>query len=619
MRLNYSDLISLALIISCSTPLCAQSNLQKQEPQPVFKANARAVVVDVVVTNGKGEPVNALPQQNFRIKEDGKPQAIDFFEEHAARILPPGAIPQMPAMPANVYTDVPPVPQSDSVNVVLLDSLNTSQQDQVYVHKQIKEFFEKMAPGTRVAIFMLGSELRFVQGFTSDSSLLLAAINSRRNASPERDWSLRLPQDDMESAQLTSMMMQSGASGLGSSMAIEAILEAQEKYDEIQLGNRIAMTLEALDYLARYLGGVPGRKNLIWFSSSFPVSIFPTYGQKDENTALRVHLSQMKKTADLLTLARVAVYPVGAQGVMTEHVIDADSAGTGYSPLGPAHVGNSGGGSDTIPEGSPMAEYRFDASRRADTITSMEQLAATTGGKPFFNTNDLNVAMEQAIQDGAHYYTLIYTPTNKKLDGQFRHIEVKLAEGQYKLAYRQGYNADDTVRGESALESNPLHPLMKHGMPGATQILFGVRIVPVVPQPAATAPRAGKNTKLTGPVTRYSADFMIRWTDLKLAPTPQGTHSGKIQVELLAFGRDGQALNWTGGTQVMNLSAQTYAAIERSGIPAHLEIDVPAKTDVYLAAGLYDWNTGKAGTLEIPLHAAAAADTASQHPSPKSN
>ncbi len=50
------------------------------------------------------------------------------------------------------------------------------------------------------------------------------------------------------------------------------------------------MTFEALDYLGHYLAGVPGRKNLIWFASSFPVIIFPTVEQRErikENAATR--------------------------------------------------------------------------------------------------------------------------------------------------------------------------------------------------------------------------------------------------------------------------------------------------------------------------------------------
>jgi hypothetical protein len=47
-----------------------------------------------------------------------------------------------------------------------------------------------------------------------------------------------------------------------------------------------------------------------------------------------------------------------------------------------------------------------------------------------------------------------------------------------------------------------------------------------------------------------------------------------------------------------------YYTLEKSGVPAHMEIDLPNE-DVYLVTGVYDWGTGKTGTLEIPLNPAA--------------
>jgi hypothetical protein len=52
---------------------------------------------------------------------------------------------------------------------------------------------------------------------------------------------------------------------------------------------------------------------------------------------------------------------------------------------------------------------------------------------------------------------------------------------------------------------------------------------------------------------------------------------------------------------MMDITPEIFAAIQRSGIPAHIDIDVPADTDVYLETGVYDWATGKAGTLAVPL------------------
>jgi hypothetical protein len=61
----------------------------------------------------------------------------------------------------------------------------------------------------------------------------------------------------------------------------------------------------------------------------------------------------------------------------------------------------------------------------------------------------------------------------------------------------------------------------------------------------------------------------------------------------------------------MNLEPGVYASIQKSGIPAHAEIDLP-DTDIFLETGIYDWGSGKAGTLEIPLRVGADAAVASR-------
>ncbi len=599
MRLPNPSFCLPALAVCLAATLAAQSAPDAQAPVPVFKTQARAVVVDVVVTKGNGEQVLSLHKQDFEVSEDGKPQSIDFFEEHTAKTLPPGALPPLPKMPPNVYTNVPPAPESDAVNVLLLDSLNTPKQDQSYVHQQILDFLKNMQPGIRVAIFTLGSKLRFVQGFTTDSSLLVAALNDKKTGvSPERDAASRSrsdEQDDKDEIATLTMMMNGHSTG-----KIGAIGNLQQDYADLQYGDRMAMTMEALQYLARYLGGVPGRKNLIWFSSSFPVTVFPSTAQRQAMNDLRGYTSEVKQTADLLTVSKVAVYPVGAEGMMNDHWMEADGA----SPL------RASGGGGTL---NGIAGLGGENDVRAMRIMAMEQLASDTGGKAYYNTNDLSAAVMHAIADGSHFYTLVYTPINKKMDGKFRRIEVKVTEGKYKLAYRRGYNADDRLATDIKPEENdPLRPLLLRGLPSATQLLYGVRVVPAAPQPPPNAARAGLNPKLSGPVTRYSVDFFIRWTDVQLDAAENGTHSGRIQLGLLAYDRDGNAVNWLGFTQGMDLKAALYASIQKSGIPAHMEIDLPSNTEVYLDTGVYDLGTGKAGTLEIPLHPAEAASASAQ-------
>src|SRR5580698_1452550 len=218
MRLTRLLLAAVSLSLSAVAPSTQTNQSQTQSAIPVIQANTRAVVIDVVVTKGQDEPVTALRKQDFTVLEDGKPVTVDFFEEHSAKTLPPGAAPALVKMPPNVYTNVPPAPESDSVNVLLLDTLNTDQPDQAYVRQQMVNFLKTMQPGLRVAVFVLGSKLRMVQGFTTDSSVLSDAVNDKKNGAKMEDdtsvtRSLHDKIDDIDDkARLANMQM--GAAGL---------------------------------------------------------------------------------------------------------------------------------------------------------------------------------------------------------------------------------------------------------------------------------------------------------------------------------------------------------------------------------------------------------------------
>jgi VWFA-related protein len=589
----------------------------------LLKAYARTVVVDVVVTDQKQQPALGLSKQRFEVLEDGKPQAVDYFEEHTA--VPAQKI-EEPKLPANLYTNLPTAPVSDAVNVVLIDKLNTPLQDQMHVHQQILDFMAKMKPGTKIAIFVSGKNLRLLQGFTSDSAQLQAALNDPRNGDIlERTDASRSSQDDAEDEEHVQMQAQlshpigqgvgGGQSIFGSSFSYNTWIDpgrgpgpGQAYIAEDQAGQRASMTLTALETLARYLAGIPGRKNLIWFSSSFPVSVFPSArlqknlrnrpyemplsSQNGSNSAyLRDDTKYMilanfnpaaKEAANLLALSHVAVYPVNAEGVQIDNATEASD----YSS-------------------ADLDKLAQQADQRAMMTETVNALAKDTGGKAFYNTNDLAGALSHAIDDGAHYYTLAYTPANSKLDGGYRRIEVRLTQGSYDLVYRRGYFADDHAAPEPQANSDPLHSLLVRGAPGSTQIVFSVRLLLADSQPAQGDKVAGGNAKLTLPLTRYRVNFNLRPEDMKLDVSPDGRRTGKIQVGLLAYDGNGAALNWAGGTMALNLSADTFASVQRTGIPAHLEIDLPSAA-LYLEAGVYDWTARKAGTLEIPLHLAAA-------------
>ncbi len=650
------SLLPSALLLGISVALSAQTGSPTPDSGVVLKANARAVVVDVVVTKGNDEPVAGLRKEDFAVSEDGKPVTIDFFEEHSGNPLPPEALKPLPPMPTGVYTNVPAVPPTDSVNVILLDTLNSEGQDFSYGRSQVLEFLRAMKPGTRAAIFLLNDKLNFVQGFTDDNSLLVGAINDKRNqVAPNKSaqfYSRSDAADDAEDLARLSAMMSGFAAGKGTVSPTAngntasgataggggntgSIASGYGQSAQFQYARRVAMTLEALGYLSRYLSNVPGRKNLLWFAGNFPVNVFPSAQQAQSLNNDRIYESEIRKTADLLTSGNVAVYPISLRGMMVDHWMEGGSAGPGRA---------SGGG-------GLSRQLREDANDRADTIFAMEELAADTGGHAFYNSNDISAAANRAIHDGAHYYTLVYAPTNTKMDGNFRHIAVKLTRGHYQLRYRRGYNADDPSKlaatgstgflslastgnkpPEAEIIDDPLSPLFIHGLPSSTQILFGVRVVPVSPQPASYTHHAGRNAKLNGPVTRYSIDFLINAKNAQfdLESPKDGEDKSRasiehaaLQVSMLARDRDGNTVNWAGATQEMHLKPETFVSVQKSGIPVHAEIDLP-NTDVYLMTGVYDWGSNKAGTMEIPLHPAAAqsvatAPAAATLPAPKTN
>jgi len=536
------------------------------------------VILEVVVTKGTDEPVSRLHQGDFKVREDGVQQSVSFFEEHTGANAPPT---EPTALPPNVFTNVPAVPRGDAVNVLLVDSLNTLREDQSMVRDHLIAFLKTTQPGTPMAIFALESKLRLVQGFTGDSATLLAALENKTTGALVKTTTVsRTSQDnayERENLDVMKGMVPTvhPTEADVNTPAIQAAREAQEDRGGNQSEQRLGMTAEALQVLARYLANVPGRKNLIWFASSFPRDLFPG---SDDKGSLKggKETSTLKNTADLLAVSQVAIYPVAARGVETQTWND---AGSGY------RLTND--------------ESQKEDNSHVANFAAMSALASETGGEVIAGTNDMSKALARAMQNGSHYYTLSYTPTNKNFDGKFRRIEVKLAEGGYTLAYRRGYYAFDSVVAKAPREADPLRPLLQRGLPSSAQIAYDVRILPANPQPLQNAVRAGANTKLSGPVTRYGVDFRIHWIDEGREPT-QGMHADKVRVELVAFDHDGKALNWAGGTLALNVTDAAYGAIQRDGVPAHVEIDVP-KGEAYLATGVYDWTSNKAGTLEIPL------------------
>jgi VWFA-related protein len=144
---QYRTLRPVLLLLAVSSIQASQTP-NSASPASTIKSQVRLVLVDVVVTQGKGEPVVGLHREDFRVSEDGRPQTISFFEEHTGGTVSAVAL---PPPPPGVYTNYPTIKTTDSINVLLLDSHNTQADDQTYVRPQMVKYLQDaLAAPTRV-------------------------------------------------------------------------------------------------------------------------------------------------------------------------------------------------------------------------------------------------------------------------------------------------------------------------------------------------------------------------------------------------------------------------------------------------------------------------------------
>lgn len=220
------------------------------------------------------------------------------------------------------------------------------------------------------------------------------------------------------------------------------MVELEAGYQASQLTLRVDYTLNALNLLARSLSGIPGRKNLIWLSGSFPLNVWQDPTLQNPFATIANYEDELRETNRLLTAAQVAVYPVNARGLYNDPIFDISNSPTKSRPL--SNGQNIG-----------TAENKLFQQTAAENAT-MGQMAEQTGGRAFTSVSNLSEAVETAIANGTNFYTLTYSPTDQAQDGKFRKLEVKLQQKGYNLAYRRGYYAavpSDRPQGKTAPQS----------------------------------------------------------------------------------------------------------------------------------------------------------------------
>jgi len=144
---------------------------------------------------------------------------------------------------------------------------------------------------------------------------------------------------------------------------------------------------------------------------------------------------------------------------------------------------------------------------------------------------------------------------------------------------------------------DPLRAFMDFGMPQTEQILYKALIHPMPEKPdaAPTGKPAGKV-----PLTRYSVDFAVNLSDVKLKLDSDGDREGTLNVSLIVYDKYGTVAARGDYIGQLKIKPDAYKAFQLTGVQIHEEIEVP-KGQFWLRTGLYDQSTHKVGTMEIPL------------------
>ena len=567
-------------------------------------ARTNLVVVDVVVTDSKKNPVHGLQKSDFTLMEDGKLQVVRNFEEHSSLPAAEAQIEPAPKLPAGLFTNKSAAPANGPVNVLLLDYLNTPVIAQANAKKQLLEFLDKAPAGTRIAIFGMTTHLYMLQGFTSDMAVLKAALTSKKGTAQVSD----ILTDPVNNGPMGTTAFSDAAAQYAD--ATQEMLDDMARVDaqitSEEQNDRMLYTLNSFDQLARYLVGIPGRKNVIWYSASFPLEVEPNVNEADPNDSVIRNDDAVRKTDNLLTRAQVAMYPVDCRGVQTDPTFNVTNQ-------------LSGGAADAT------ASMNFQV-QRAQEHGTMEAMAEDTGGEAFYNTNGLTQAVTKAVEEGSNYYTLTYSPTNLQWDERFRTIKVKVAEPSVQLTYRNGYYAIDPsdrnrVNAQGAAtalaQTNTMSAAMMHGGPDPAEILFKVRIRPANTPPEAAILASNESNpdpkvKIEGPFKQYAVDLVPDPHAVNCRLGADGNHHCALEVWTFVYNTNGDKLITASRRVHQLLTPADYAKLQSGFLAFHQQISVPVKGQYYLRTAIHDLVSDNVGAVEVPVSAVARLDPLQQ-------
>jgi VWFA-related protein len=392
--------LALLLVAQTAAPVTPRA------PQ-VFGNAVEIVYVNVVVRDKTGAPVRDLKSEDFVVVEDGKPQTVTTFDREdvtveattaeTAPAAEPTNVPLLTRKPAAGTEPRTPEDLAGRRLVVLLFDGNGMGEDQVAraLEAARKYVDSGMSTADLVAVASVDTGLKVLQEFTSDREKIQLALDQIQGI------------DDAATADTEAAAATAEADAAAAGEALAASIESSEM-EMFGIDRR----LHALETLCDSLAPLRQKKSVIYFSSGMS-------GTSVDNQV------ELRAAVDRAVKANVSIYPVDARGL--EALVPGGDATQASSFSANAFSGRS-------------MQQQFD--RQVASQDSLNSLAQDTGGKPFFDSNDLSGVFDRVMKDTSSYYVLGYASTNDRKDGKFRRIKVTVKREGLKVEHRSGYYAD---------------------------------------------------------------------------------------------------------------------------------------------------------------------------------
>lgn len=535
----------------CRCTLLGASLLAGQTSPPTFHVSTRLIQVSVVVHDKKGDPVTGLTKDQFALFDQGAAQRIVFFSEQNRPRL--DTVARAAAAPAgtNIFSNRPEESSAGagSVTAILFDSLNTDFLDTGFARARVKKFLAGVQPGDRVALYGLSTKLLVLHDFTGDADALVEALDRFKAGDSFETSATKFKESN-----------------------INALIDGKnndinQRVSDIYMATRVRNTASALEAIAKHLAGMPGRKNLIWVSASFPINI-GSFQKRLQGTRpdKQTFDREVDAAGRALSGGNVAIYPVDAHALTTlGGVFNAVTT----PRMGPIQLQTT---TNRAPDLAPVGD-----------LGTMETLAQATGGRVFANTNDIEGAVRSAIDDGRSTYVLGYYPDHNQWDGGFRELKVQVKHAGLETRYRRGYIAFS----DTPLEQNraPLKAADVGAEPlESTELGLTVQVEPQVGPGGARLIKA--HFRIDTAAMRFEQKDG-RWTD----------DLDYLWVQLAGDG--GVVLSHT-QTLTPTLSAETYQSATVNGLRISFTESIADPTTA-LRFVARDRGTGALGSLTIPL------------------